>query len=267
MRIQRTTANNSPHLGIVGKIKVGEKHPEKNYPMSLDYFRATSENPQYVQAFQECYGEKPKSIPVIFVSDDINHVCSEHLELRDNAGKLFAKGDGLNFEIVNEKDGTWLKITLDMILAKYEDLDKFLEAQIKRANSKTGWRRRLVLRFVLPKIKGLMGEWQFSTYADKSSIDQIVGVFDTVQAVAGTVRMIPFDLNVKKVISDRSGSKNSYPVVQLIPNLSTENMMAVKDFVLGGMETLRLGILTDDKVLQLKESSQLQIAQSHDEAE
>lgn len=253
MRIKRE--NQRTGIGIVGKIKVGEKHKEKGYPTSLDYFRVDSDNKEYERLFKEAYGEKPTSIQIIFLSDDINHVCSEFLELRDNSGKVYARGDAKNFEVVVGE--AYQKFTEEQLIKKSGSVEQAMENMAKKCNSSTGWRTRLVLRFLIPKIKGLIGEWQFSTHADASSIPQIVSVFDSILQLAGTVRMIPFDLNVKKVKSDKAGSKRNYTVVQLIPNISTENALLLKDYVEQGMISLRTGLLTDEKLktLALPESS------------
>jgi hypothetical protein len=262
MRIIRE-AQQSKGIGIVGKIKVGEKHKEKGYPTSLDYFRVDSENKEYERLFKEAYGEKPTSLQIIFLSDNIDHVCSEFLELRDKSGKVYARGDGKNFEVVvgdsYQKFSEAELIEKTGSVEKPGSVEKAMENMAKKCASPNGWKSRLVLRFVLPKIKGLIGEWQFSTHAEASTIPQIVAVFDSILQLAGTVRMIPFDLNVKKVKSDKSGSSRNYPVVQLIPNISTENALLLKDYVEQGIVSLRTGLLTDDKFLKISQSQQLSL--------
>jgi hypothetical protein len=253
MRIIRSNQKNAQGLAIAGKIKIGEKHAEKGYPMALDYFRPHTENVAYIEAFKNTYGEKPKSIQIIFVSDDISHVCAERIELRDKAGKLYARGDGQNFEVV--KDGNFVMAREEDIIKHYGTIENFKEKKVAECASPTGWREILTLRFILPKIKGLLAEWEFNTYADDSSIPQIVATFDHVQQMAGSVRMIPFDLNVKKVKSDKAGNAHHYPVVQLVPNLSAENMLALREFIEQGIVTMSTGLLTDDKIMQIAEQN------------
>jgi hypothetical protein len=249
MRIIRSNQKNAQGLAIAGKIKIGEKHAEKNYPVALDYFRPHTENPAYVQAFKNAYGEKPKSIQIIFVSDDISHVCTERIELRDKAGKLYARGNGQDFEVV--KDGMFVPAKEEDIIKHYGTIENFKEKKVAECASPTGWREILTLRFILPKIKGLLAEWEFNTYADDSSIPQIVATFDHVQQMAGSVRMIPFDLNVKKVKSDKAGNAHHYPVVQLVPNLSAENILILREYIENGTVTMSTGFLSDEKISEI----------------
>lgn len=243
-----------PGIGVVGRIKIGEKILSKNgkeIPTSLDYFRADAPK-QYQDLFGSAFGDKPRKIEIIFISDDITHSCNLQYELRGDGGKLFARGDGETFQIFHTDH--WKTLTLNDIIAKYETVERFKEESAKFCQSFGGWETRLTMRFMIPKIKGLLGEWQLSTKATKSSIGQITGAFDKVQEFAGTVINVPFDLTVEMVTSDAHKSKSRYPVLQLIPNASFENLQLLRGYVEQGLPTWRQGVLTDDNILRLKEA-------------
>lgn len=243
-----------PGIGVIGKIKIGEKTISKNgkeIPRSLDYFRADAPK-QYQDLFTGTFGDKPQKIEIIFISDDLRHGCNLQYELRGDSGKLFARGDGHTFEIFRADPGQWQTITLPEIVAKYGSLEQFKIASEKHCLSFSGWETRLTMRFLIPKIKGLIGEWQLSTKATKSSIGQITGAFDKVMEFAGTVINIPFDLTVEMATSDGYQSAKRYPVLKLIPNASYDNLQVIRSFVEQGLPTWQNGILTEDKILQLK---------------
>jgi hypothetical protein len=223
------------NIPIIGKIKIGEKKISektgKEYPVSLDYFRATG---KYERAFYDIYGDKPNRIQIIFYSDNIADICNEYLELRDHAGNLAGMSDGYEYYVW---DGTTYKST-----NKPDEAAKYYK-------SPNGWQRRLILRFFILGIK-IFGAWEFSTKADKSSIDAIVSAFDFVQSRAGTVKRIPFDLTVHKHTSQKPNSKNTYPVVNLIPNLSDENLLRVKNFIKQGTLNLNEVFVLSENLLQ-----------------
>jgi hypothetical protein len=235
-----------PGIGIAGKIKVGEKN-EKGYPVSLDYFKAEG---QFSDMFYQVFEDQPKRIQIAFISDDLTHSCNLRYELRGKDGKLFSRGDGQNFEVLH--NGKWVFKSAVELASEYGSVEDFKEKAKQYCKSSKGWETRLILRFIIPKIKGLLGEWQFSTKAEKSSINQIVSAFDQVKENAGTIIMIPFDLVVEKVSGDQYGVKKRYPVVKLIPNASPESLVTVKQFIESGRQPWEVGLLTDDRVLQLK---------------
>ncbi len=228
-RIKNTERRNL--LPIIGQIKVGEKS-EKGVPRSLDYFKATG---QYAPLFHSQFGEQPQRITTVFVSDNIEDVCNERWEVRQGA-KLYAQGDGETFQVYNPQTD------------KYEEQKTTAEALAKACNGKA--EKRLILRFIIPELKGILGAWQFSTKAEASTMPQIISVFDTVQNTAGSVINIPMDLIVEKVTSQSPGSKSSYPVVKLIPNVSTQALERVQEAINAGVQFK--GLLTEDRIEQLE---------------
>lgn len=241
-----------PGIGVVGKIKIGEKRLSpsgKEYPAALDYFRVDAPA-QYARLFTEAYGERPQKLEIIFISDDPAHACSVQYELRGDKGGLFAKGDGETFAVWS--GDKWVFSTLAEILEKYGSLETFKTKSAQFCNSKTGWKVRLTMRFMIPRIKGLIAEWQLSTSGIASSIGQITGAFDQVKEAAGTVINLPFDLSVEMAKGDRHGSASRFPVLKLIPNATFENLKLLREHVERGFAPWKLGILTDEKIMLLE---------------
>lgn len=224
----QSTSNQWP---IIGRIKIGEK-TDKGYPKSLDYFRCTG---HYAKMFSDVFGDKPNKISIIFYTDDLFQSCFQRYECRDQkTGALMGKGDGESFFI---HDGIMWKPEQDK--AKIKALGK--------------WEVILTIRFIIPEIKGVVGLFQLDTKAKESTIPQIISTFDEVKRMAGTIVNIPFDMVVVKVKSQLPGEKKIFPVINLIPNVSSDNLTIVKKFLTQtGDDIKQLGMLNDDKILQLK---------------
>jgi len=236
-RIKNKTTPNA--LPIIGKLSIGEKHPEKGYPMSLDYFRAKA-SPDYCEMFRARYGEKPQSLTVVFPSDDIATVCPQFYELRDKAGKRVATGDGITFQVATPQTDKTVK---DVEVAP-DDSEKWRADMAIKCGGV--WKEVLVLRVMLPNFP-VFGAWELRTSGDDSSIPQIIASIDAVILSAGRLRLIPFDLSVKKVKSDKAGSTSVYPVIQLACNISPESVdkvRALPNGVMGILSEARIGSLT-----------------------
>lgn len=218
-------------MPIIGKIKVGEKN-EKGLPVSLDYFIAVG---NYKNYFDNACGEKPTSITIMFLDDEFEKSCNERYELRQGA-KLYAYGDGEVFQVYDEQKDDYIEMTMD----KNSDVIKSLHTKVKGK-----WESVLHMYFLIPAITGVLGAWQFTTKGEKSSIPTILGAFQMVKNMAGRVVGIPFDLQVKKVISNKPGSKNKFPVINLIPNVSQPYLEKIKQY-LGNVNFV--GLLTENKI-------------------
>lgn len=248
-RIVRTEPQGA-RLPLLGKIKIGEKAISKNgkeYPVSTDYFIAKG---KYESLFNEVYGDKPNRIQVVFISDNIKDVCDESYQFRDHQGRLLAEGDGNSWKAFNAKSDKYeygVSATLEDMMNTY------LGATLSTI---------LTLRFLLPKIRGVFGGWQFTTKGVHSSIPAIRDTFDQVQNTAGTVINVPFDLVVEKVQSQKPGAKSVFPVVSLIPNLSQDNLEMLSEFVESGQRFK--GILTEERLLQLTGTNAIAQLESHE---
>ncbi len=228
---------------LIGRIRCGEKRKTSSgseYPVSLDYFKATGD---YAAKFEEAYPGKPDTIQVIFISDDDSQSCYEQWDGRDPEGRRAGYGDGQTYYLYNPGTGEYDPTQDKEMVAKISR-----ERQIK-------WKPVLTLNFLIPAIRGVFGIWQFQTSGDKSSTIAITSVYDEIKAQAGTVINIPFDLNVRKVNSNKPGSKSVYPVVNLVPNISTENMEQLRKFLQHGVDVKKIGMLTEEKLASLPAKS------------
>jgi|GEM_PF-2308836 len=227
-RIQKLD-DNKVKLPIIGKVKIGEKQDykkdgeTKQRPVSLDHFIGFG---KYKSYFEKAYPANPNRIQIIFVSDDVEQSCNERYELRNDKGDLYGSGDGKTFSIWDKKD----KLYKPFIVNTPEDKE-ILKKAAKDCSSPKGWEVILTLQFIMPAIRGVLGLWQFSTKGKASSVNAIRDTFDFVQQKAGSVLNIVFDLTVEKVKSQKPDDPRSYSVVNLISNVSEENLLLVKDFL------------------------------------
>lgn len=236
-------------LGIIGKIKIGEiaqSQNGKSFPKALDYFRCDAVD-IYKDLFYKANGNEPKILTIVFPSNDIAECCNNYYELRDSAGKRVATGDGIHFKVATKQSDGMVK---DIFTTPTEP-QKWMDDLA--ANSKGSWKEVLTLRFVIPNIP-IFGMWEFRTLGDDSSIPSIVGVIDSVMKMAGRISMIPFDLSVKMVKSDKAGSSSKYPVVSLIANVSQESIEKIR-MLPDGITTL----LTESTVKGLAQSTEADI--------
>lgn len=220
-RIKRPENKGALKLPRVGLIKTGFKNAQ-GQPRSCDYFIATG---KYAEMFNAAYPNKPNSIQVVFWDDDPATMCEERYEYRDRQGKLYARGDGEDFEVWSSKTEKYEPYsTVD----HPEIMDK---VDVKVQNGK-GWDVILTLRFILPKIKDIAGYWEYSTKGEASTIPAIRDTFDAMLHGRGFVKGIVFDLNVAFAKSQKPNVKSRYPVVNLVPNQSKKNIEAVSGTIL-----------------------------------
>lgn len=228
----RKAADSEKSIGmpIIGKIKVGKKN-ERGLPQSTDYFICDS---KYQKYFIDAYGEKPDAIQIAFISNEFRDSCNERYECRDKDGRLMGYGDGESMYLYDIKSDSYK-----------------LETDRQKLGSAGKWDTILTLKFVVLGIKGVFGLFSYSTKGVKSSLPQIRDAFDTVIESAGTVINIPFDLIVKKVISQKPGSKFKFPVVSLIPNINQSNIKMIRDYLNQGNDIKQLGILNDENITKM----------------
>lgn len=213
-RIKVSKAGNSASsLPEIGKIKTGDKNA-KGWPISLDYFRATG---NFANQFTSLFGEKPNTLQIAFISDDIGEVCNERLESWDK-GKRHGWGDGETFTV-------W-----DSAASEYVTNLPAVDKRVRALK----WDRMLTLRFVLVKMKGILGYWTYQTKAKEVTIPGIIKSFDLIREKAGTIVGFPFNLMVEKRKGYSPGEARNYPVVSLVPNFTEEAIEAVRGYVEAG---------------------------------
>ena len=202
---------------ILGRVACGEKS-EKGYPRSLDYFVASG---KYAELFKSAYGDKPSTIQIVFPNDDAELCCKEFYELRDTAGKLVSEGDGETFKVWSDKTKAYITLSIE----QYPNLMEMIACKYPKCE----WKITLTLNFIIPKVRGIMGLWSFSTKGSASTIPQVRDTFDAMLEQNGHASGVIFDLSVKMHKSNKPNDSSRYPVVSLVPNESEENLRMVKE--------------------------------------
>jgi hypothetical protein len=264
-RINKRVMGETEKMGITiaGKIKIGEKHPQKGYPMSLDYFKCTSTNKQYEEMFAAVCGANPKVLKIVFMSDNFAEVCPQFYELRDASGKVYARGDGENFEIAvkHGEKVNFMQFTEEQIIAKKGSIENFMQEAATACRGQ--WKERLSLRFLIVGIP-ITGYWELTTFGKDSSIISIVQQIDTIfEKTGGRLRDIPFDLMVEKHKSDKAGDARQYPVLKLVCNYSPDDIQAVAALPMSGYH----GILTSEKLKGLNQNKMILLDNGVEDAE
>lgn len=238
-RIKRETI--PAKLTVIGKVKTGMKN-DRGLPQSLDHFIFDS---PYSDKLKQIYGDKPQSLEIIFPGDDFGDVCDERYELRTTkafdgvGGRLFASGDGEEFKIYSKEADDYNVVTVPPD-SKTDFMDHLAQ------EIKSEWKTTLTLRFILLKLTGVFGVFQYTTKGEASTIPQIVSVLDAVYEHAGRISGIPFDLQVDIAKSQRPGSPSKFPVVKLVPNLSSDMLKQIRQ-----LESDRFTPLTVDRIHEL----------------
>ena len=202
---------------ILGRVACGEKS-EKGYPRSLDYFVASG---KYAELFKSAYGDKPSPIQIVFPSDNPELVCREEYEFRDTQGKLVASGDGETFKVWSDKTKAYITLSTE----QYPNLMEMIAGKYPKCE----WKITLTLNFIIPKVRGIIGLWSFSTKGSASTIPQVRDTFDAMLEQNGHASGVIFDLSVKMHKSNKPNDSSRYPVVSLVPNESEENLRMVKE--------------------------------------
>ena len=216
-RIIRPQGQTKTELPRIGQIKTGYK-TESGQPRSTDFFLATG---NYSKFFEEAYGEKPKSIQIVFIDDEPSNSCSERYEYRDKSGALYAYGDGKNFNVWSERKEQYIKTNTD-------ERPELMDSIEKKVPSHKFWEITLTLTFVIPRIKLIAGVWQYSTKGAASTIPNIRKSFDTMLELNGFVKGVVFDLNVEFQKSQKPNTPSRFPVVSLVANESDDNIKQAK---------------------------------------
>lgn len=218
-RIVRPKKQTDLVLPRIGKIKTGYKD-DKDYPRSTDYFIADS---KYAKQFKDVYGDEPKVLQIIFLDNNPAISCNERFEYRDAKGKLYAYGDGITFDVWNGTKYQTLGI---------DEYPNVMKDVVSRCKTGKEWSVILTLKFILPRVKTVVGYWEYSTKGNLSSIPNIRNSFDAILNLNNNMVVgIIFDLTVDFAKSQKPDDKRRYPVVNLIVNESEQNKKLLEDSI------------------------------------
>lgn len=239
-------------LGIpqIGSIRTGMSTPGKNggkTPHKLDHFVADG---KYAALFAQAYPDKTNSIQILFPSDDPALVCCQEIEFRvQNA--LVGRSNGFEYEL-------WSKAEKQYVDRQYSPSSE--EDQAKLANWKKQWpgivqKEVLVLKFILVKVRNILGYWKLTTSGSASSIPNIVSTFDKVKEMCelnnAPFTMLPFDLNLEQHKSQKPGVNSVYNVLSLAANASQLTIERTGNMIAEGRRISGM-LLTDGSMAQLE---------------
>lgn len=235
-RIKTTVAKSGMALPEGGRIKIGMIAPGKNYPMSIDYFRATG---TFAEQFHKVMGAKPDKLTIVFISDTLADSCNEEYACWEK-GKRWGWGDGETYTVWD---------------SKLKEYVPNVPADDERVTSKK-WDVMLTMRFVIPELKGILAHWVFATKGAKTTIPSLVKSFDFVKDRVGTIIGVPFELVVEKVKGYSPTDPKQYSRVKLVPCFGEEYMIKVKEFLHSGKSMAQLAPLMVSEAKMLASSNQ-----------
>ena len=199
--------SNRRRLPRLGKIHLGYKKMSqktgKAYPVATDYFVCPD-------GVMEVYGDKPKSLQIIFPSDDPDRFAPQFYKVYSETRGKTCQGDGVKANQLvdkatgqlatrNSKDVEWREVPcLGQKCPHY---------QAKKC------RPVMNLQFLLPDCPGL-GVYQLDT----SSINSIININSAVElisGIAGQVSMIPLELAIEPQEVSPDGKKKTVHVLNL----------------------------------------------------
>lgn len=230
-RLASRKQEGSSKLPEIGKLKIGIKKQSsggKEYPAAIDYFRATG---TFANEFHKKFGEKPRELKVVFLSNDVEEVCNQRYECWEG-GKRCGWSDGETYTIFDK--------ALNNGKGGYKELKPDTEANKQAIKAVGKWDEMLTIRFVLLELPGVMGYWTFQTKAKAVTIPVITNAFDFVKEKAGTIIGFPFSLTVEMKTGYSPGDPRKYPVVSLVPNFTEETMELVQNYIQAGGNMNRL---------------------------
>jgi len=176
----------------IGKLRLGMKHPEKGYPMALDYFRVDAVNSAEVAAL---YGAEAKTLPV-YLPDELNEsVWDAHWKMYNAAG-LQCMGNGEVGRYL--EDDEWK--TRDCA-NKGCPFSIATEEGGKRKAPKCGPRGFLMLKI---QDVDTIGAYQLPVNG-MMNINNCDGFLSALEATAGSAKGVPFQIAI--VEEKRDGKK------------------------------------------------------------
>ena len=132
-----------------------------------------------------------------------------------------SEGDGETFKVWSDKTKAYITLSTE----QYPNLMEMIAGKYPKCE----WKITLTLNFIIPKVRGIMGLWSFSTKGSASTIPQVRDTFDAMLEQNGHASGVIFDLSVKMHKSNKPNDSSRYPVVSLVPNESEENLRMVKE--------------------------------------
>ncbi len=174
----------------LGKIRLGikvEKEDGRSYPRATDYFVVPDEIKRYV-------GDEPKSLNIMFPSDDKNEFAPQWLKCYSSTQGLTCRGDGM---MCRRKVDTETGARAGHTTKKWTWEDGLVcdpPSCPDYSGDKPQCRPVMNLLFLLPDAPGI-GVWQLDT-SSFYSITNVNNAVDLIQRLCGRIAMIPLSLTL-----------------------------------------------------------------------
>lgn len=206
-------------LPRLGKIRLGIKKVAANgkeYPAEVDYFICDPQTPSELEnqkikdEFDRLYGEKPKSIRVMFPVANPDIYFPQFYKRYGSGTSLKCKGDGLEARCGTEEFTAGLKIIrkdeMGLPIVKCEGKDCIYYKKKECGEDAT-------LQILLPELPGA-GVWQIST-GSFHSIVNLNSCIDYIIAVCGRAHMIPLQLERRMQETAHEGKKSKHYILHI----------------------------------------------------
>ncbi len=176
-------------LPRIGKIRLGVKETSQRtgneFPRAVDFFvvKADDSTPAAAaEAFHKVYGDKPKSLDIMFPVEDKDQFFAQFYRRYGSGSGLLCKGDGVTAMEIDRETGEIREIECNPAECEWA--------------AKKHCRPIGTLQFLLYKVPGL-GIWQVDT-TSYNSIVNINSAIDFIRAVTeGKIAMIPLKLVIR----------------------------------------------------------------------
>ncbi len=191
----------------LGKIHLGEKVTNAKgveYPKATEYFVCPLE-------VQKVYGDKPKTLPIMFPIDDPDIIASQFYRCYSQTRGLVCKGDGETCSrLVNTNTGEMVDAKTESVEWK-DDLECNPDTCDKVA--KKYCKPLMCLQFLIPQVPGF-GVWQ----VDTSSVNSILNINSTLRMLKlgkGHIDWIELLLKLEPQEVQADGKKKTVYVLRL----------------------------------------------------
>ncbi len=206
-------------LPRLGKIRLGIKKVAasgKEYPAEVDYFILSPETPselenkKLVEEFTKLYGDKPKSINIMFPVSSPEVYFPQFYKRYGSGSALKCKGDGETAACGTVEFAKGLEIIGqdEMGLTRVKCKGKECIYYVSKECTEVG-----VLQILLPEVPGA-GVWQIST-GSYNSIVNLNSCIDYITAVCGRAHMIPLTLERRMQEIPHEGKKTKHYILHI----------------------------------------------------
>lgn len=194
-------------LPRIAKIKTGilvQGAGGKSYPKAVDHFICSASDPALVERFHVLYGDKPKTLDIMFPVDDVERLFPQDYKAY-KANGLACSGDGLRARRWGPKGMIDMKCPCDW-------LDR---GECKPVAT---------LHFMVPKLPGL-GVWTWTT-SSTHAIEGLNSELELFHRAFGGLRGVPFQLVLEaREVSRHVEGKGPQKTTIHVPRLKSERSL------------------------------------------